>query len=511
MYILGDVVSNGLHTDELASADEPLANLLFDYPGADIILRSQDTCHFRVPKIYIVNSSAILGELIQSTLDSPGSAKPEASFPVVHVPKRGEIIHCLLTLIFPVTPLVPSTPEEILELLSVAQMYQMDSVLTHIRDRIARQNSLPTRLEPALHIYALAQKYGLRQEALQSARTIMNYPMTIEEYDGKLDICLAHLFVNSGIIMKEFGPFLDLSSSQIPSWLDQYIESIGKSPNLFDSAELNTAMARHIKDKGNEAGCESLASVVDGSFEKAKSALYLVQERKNTSVRFSLSLTESKRFVIPDAPDADFIIRSSDDVSFLVHKLVLAVASPIFKDLLSLPQPSNFETVDGLPMVRLPESSELLKCLVSMLYPIPTVKPKSYEKKYKMVSVQASIRAEFDRGKFLPVVREGAEAFRAYAIASANRLISEMRTAARLTLDQPMTFEILGKGLRLFKGSALRDLVSFRKRRRDRFVACLDPFIKAQSMLGLRAFGLVVPPKIRLLRLHDQIVFPPDG
>ena len=101
-----------------------------------------------------------------------------------------------------------------------------------------------------------------------------------------------------------------------------------------------------------------------------------------------------------------------------------------------------------------------------------------------MVSVQASIRAEFDRGKFLPVVREGAEAFRAYAIASANRLISEMRTAARLTLDQPMTFEILGKGLRLFKGSALRDLVSFRKRRRDRFVACLDPFIKAQSMLG---------------------------
>ena len=105
-----------------------------------------------------------------------------------------------------------------------------------------------------------------------------------------------------------------------------------------------------------------------------------MQERKNTSVRFSLSSTESKRFVIPDAPDADLIIRSSDDVSFLVHKLVLAVASPIFKDLLSLPQPSNFETVDGLPMVRLPESSELLKCLVSMLYPIPAVKPKSYEK-----------------------------------------------------------------------------------------------------------------------------------
>ena len=99
-----------------------------------------------------------------------------------------------------------------------------------------------------------------------------------------------------------------------------------------------------------------------------------------------------------------------------------------------------------------------------------------------MASVQASIRVEFGREKF--PVRKGAEAFRAYAIASANKLIPEMGTAARLTLDQPMTFEILGKGLRLFKGSALRDLVSFRKRCRDRFVACLDPFIKAQSILG---------------------------
>jgi hypothetical protein len=45
--------------------DEPLANLLFDHPGADIILRSQDSSLFRVPKIYIVNSSPILGDLIR--------------------------------------------------------------------------------------------------------------------------------------------------------------------------------------------------------------------------------------------------------------------------------------------------------------------------------------------------------------------------------------------------------------------------------------------------------------
>jgi hypothetical protein len=98
-----------------------------------------------------------------------------------------------------------------------------------------------------------------------------------------------------------------------------------------------------------------------------------------------------------------------------------------------------------------------------------------------MVSVQSFIRAEVDRGKF--PAPKGPEAFCAYAIASAKGLIPEMESAARLTLDQPMTFEILGKGLRLFKGSALRDLANFRKRCRDSFVACLDPFIKAESLL----------------------------
>jgi hypothetical protein len=81
-----------------------------------------------------------------------------------------------------------------------------------------------------------------------------------------------------------------------------------------------------------------------------------------------------------DLRDANLIIRSSDLVDFRVHKSVLAVVSPFFKDLLSLSQPSDSESVDGLPVVRLAEDSELLNTLVSMLYPIDTVIPKSYDK-----------------------------------------------------------------------------------------------------------------------------------
>ena len=50
-----------------------LENLLFDYPGADIILHSRDFYQFRVLELHIVHSSPALGEKL---LVSP-SPRPE--------------------------------------------------------------------------------------------------------------------------------------------------------------------------------------------------------------------------------------------------------------------------------------------------------------------------------------------------------------------------------------------------------------------------------------------------
>jgi hypothetical protein len=181
------------------------------------------------------------------------------------------------------------------------------------------------------------------------------------------------------------------------------------------------------------------------------------------------------------------------------------MASPFFKDLLSLPQPSDSESINGLPVVQLSEDSELLNSLISMLYPVPTAIPDSYDKvlhllascqKYDMVSVQSFIRAEIGRGA--SPAPKGAEVFAAYAIANSKGLIPEMETAARLTLDHPMTFETLGEGLRLFDGWALRDLVNFRRSCRDRQIACLHPFTEVQPS-GLSSIWVgcpeVMPPK----------------
>jgi len=58
--------STDAHTLVASNMDEPLANLLFKYPGADIILCSHDSHHFLVPKSFIVNNSPILISYPQS-------------------------------------------------------------------------------------------------------------------------------------------------------------------------------------------------------------------------------------------------------------------------------------------------------------------------------------------------------------------------------------------------------------------------------------------------------------
>jgi hypothetical protein len=277
--------------------------LLFDYPSADIILRSSDSRHFRVPKSCIVRGSSVLDKLIQKALHLPTDAQGEAPLPVVQLPESGETLHNLLTFVFPgdSTPLLPSSTKKTMKLLSVAQKYQMVSTLDHIRGSIMRQRPPSTQPNAALRIYSLAQEYGLRHEALQAAQDIiLKYPMNIEDmvdlvqgpslyelwkYYEKFQAILKSDLTDvktsgaggtlTGLQCAESG------SSQIPRWLDDYIESIGDATNLFDVFEFNTALANHISgSRSHRCTCgsipnksirnfwEALAAVVQSSFEK---------------------------------------------------------------------------------------------------------------------------------------------------------------------------------------------------------------------------------------------------
>jgi hypothetical protein len=177
----------------MSTAATESSPLLFDYPDADTILRSPDSYEFRVLKMYIVHSSPILGEKFISPSPQPEPtptipAEPDVedaaanALCVVQLPIEGAILFSLLTFIFPVPPVLPPTIKQILELLSVAQLYKMDVVLTHIRNHIAQREPPLIRKETALFIYSFSLKHGLRPEALQAAGCTLSFAsLTIED------------------------------------------------------------------------------------------------------------------------------------------------------------------------------------------------------------------------------------------------------------------------------------------------------------------------------------------
>lgn len=76
--------------------------------------------------------------------------------------------------------------------------------------------------------------------------------------------------------------------------------------------------------------------------------------------------TQNLKFCAPfDDDDADIILRSSDGLNFRVYKVLLAKASPVFKDMLSMPQ-----THDDVQIVPLTDNGAILEKMLRLIYPI---------------------------------------------------------------------------------------------------------------------------------------------
>jgi BTB/POZ domain len=278
-----------------ASSSDDSSEKLFDsYPDADIILRSSDSHEFRVPKLYIINSSPVLAELVRGVPISPDPGEPGASLALVQLPHNHNILSCLLTFIFPVPPILPLTTGQTMELLSVAQKYEMNSVLTHIRDRVARQDPSFVHPENALYVFSLAQKYKLRNEALQAARITLATSLTFDDLDFQLEIMPGaflyelwkyHQRVRGNLLLDLLGfrmtgargtlkdlHCVKLSSFGIPSWLEDYIESIRNAPSCFDLTKFHMSLTRHTLSSGC-ASCASMSSEMIHEFWAALTAV----------------------------------------------------------------------------------------------------------------------------------------------------------------------------------------------------------------------------------------------
>ncbi|KAH9020957.1 hypothetical protein EDB85DRAFT_2152723 [Lactarius pseudohatsudake] len=495
-------------------------------PCADIILRSSDSHDFLVQKLYVVDSSPVLGK--QITAATCHSIGPDSEVPVVQVAENHTIISSLLTFVFPVSSILPPTIEEILELLSVAEKYGMTTALTRIRDCASRRDPPFICPENALDGYCLALNYGLLKETLEAAEVTLKSPMTIQDLEEKLDtmpgVTLYKLWKyrqrvieNLGVILIDSevyrilydaaldcveltGYAITAAIGEIPQWLDLYLDSVAEDPACADLTTFHLALSSHVSPTGSS--CKHCTSIPRKTLREFWTALTAVVRECTRIAELDFSLAEreicsqgsivtaTEALPLPEGlnlPGADVILRSSDLVSFHVHKSILAILSPFFTDLFSLPQPPDGEVIEGLPVVQVSEDAELLHSLFTVLYHIPSAIPDSYERtlallaalqKYNITAVLSNIRSGI--GHQLPTTEAS---FRAYAIACSKQLIPEIETTARLTLDHPMTFEVIADALLLFEGSALGDLVRFRKRCRDNVVSFFDGFVDAYRKL----------------------------
>ena len=133
-----------------------------------------------------------------------------------------------------------------------------------------------------------------------------------------------------------------------------------------------------------------------------------------------------------DAEDADLILRSADSKEFRVHRCILSIASPIFRDMLALPQPHDPD--HKLPQVDLPETATTLDILLRYIYPIPSPKIEDFAtlsnvvvsaEKYGAEGVISQLRTTLVSSHFLDL-----NPLRVYAIACRWSFFEEAKLAS---------------------------------------------------------------------------------
>ncbi|THH08349.1 hypothetical protein EW145_g2767 [Phellinidium pouzarii] len=185
---------------------------------------------------------------------------------------------------------------------------------------------------------------------------------------------------------------------------------------------------------------------------------------------------------------ADFVVRSCDGISFKCHRLFLQESSPVFRTMLTLPQPGasvSTESIVKPPSIDLPEDSNTLAILLRIIYPMvqPVIESIGAltvaffaAEKYDMAGVISTLRLHLRDDRFL-----SESPVHVFALACRFHFAAEAKTASRATLaadvHDPKNAEMFMQTG--FKVADLISLHSLRHRRIDRmreFLDCPDRF-----------------------------------
>jgi len=195
-----------------------------------------------------------------------------------------------------------------------------------------------------------------------------------------------------------------------------------------------------------------------------------------------------------DAPDADVIIRAplqqgSKEPTikdFHVHKTILSVASPFFRDMFSIPQPPQPAGGDtALPIIPVKESAGVFETFLRLIYPIEPPVINSLQlvdhllrlaDKYIVEGVHTKLKSILMSPSFLrddPIL--------VYAIACRANLNKEARLAIPYTFQTDLIKDVSRNKLRMMTTLSYHRLLAEHSLRRDQLVNAVDEVYRSQT------------------------------
>ena len=201
-----------------------------------------------------------------------------------------------------------------------------------------------------------------------------------------------------------------------------------------------------------------------------------------------------------DSPDADVILRAplqpgSDEVKdFHVHKIILSIASTVFQDTFSIPQPPRHTSEDTtLDVIGVTEPANVLETFLQLIYPVdpPVIEDLRLlddlfrlADKYAAKGVGEKLRKRLVSPSFLKDDPIGV-----FAIACRSELGEEGRLAVSHTFSIDIINEISEEHLQTMTTKTYHRLLAKHAFRREQLISAVD-----QAVVQLRpAIGWFCP------------------
>ena len=397
---LEDALELSVATTDIPTCTAPSP---FDREDADLIIRTSDGIDFCVHTPVLSVASPVLNGILTTRM---GVITDPDGRQVLRLPEKSDTIEPLLKLCYPVPRPPLRSLRQIRDVLNAATSYDIQVIGEMLETRLVTYAE-----QCPLQVYAIACRNNLENTARTAAEYAVRKPFW-ETYHRDIE------YITAGAYWRLLAYYWDIEK-------------------------------RRNRDKKNRR-----PKLLWRGSEVASSL---------PSTKAPSPIPSSALPPFDDTSDGDVVLKSSDGVLFRVHKVILSLASPFFRDMFSLPQSPGTpqDCVGNAPIIPFTESSEIIDTLLRAVYP-------DEDPDLKLVHeiegvVEAAIK--YDMPKCISIMRKklilGAskEPIRVFMIACKNKLADVASATAHLSLRRPILYSFeLGSVVLPF--SALEDITA---------------------------------------------------